>query len=185
MTPSFFEVEPFLPDVEKPYDTAIEMATKVAEKYVGDVSDWVQLVGDPVTRTREKDGVTYEWSYYLITFTKKINGFLSSEDITVKISSKGHLIGMMMGDIGAFDHADLDLDIQKLDQSVTEKVRSTYKEKGLIADKITIEDQRIAITPNGYVCIYSRVSLKIKNPSNTEVYSTATYVLTKVGKKAK
>ena len=74
MDDDFFETQPYMPDVPEPYESAIVLATEIAGEYVDDISEYTRIIEEPRTRYKERDGKTYEITYYVITFAKKVNG---------------------------------------------------------------------------------------------------------------
>ena len=182
MNLDFFESQPFLPEVNNPYESAISFATEIASTYVDDIADYTQIIGEPTTQYKEKDGVTYEITYYYITFAKKINDYFSSDYISIKVTSKGTLASIVMGDINAFDGVMLDFDPTAVNKSIAEKVDASYKDNGLEVTQWNITDQKIVVTPNGYICMYSTVEVEGKGISDAEV-NTGICIMTVLGRK--
>lgn len=71
MNADFFNTEPYLPEVKNPLDVATSLAYEIACEYVDDITKYTKLVDEPITNYKEKDGVTHEITYYIITFAKK------------------------------------------------------------------------------------------------------------------
>ena len=182
MNADFLDTQPYLSDVSDPYETAISLAEEIAGEYVDNIADYTQIVEEPVTRYIERDGVTYEITYFTVTFVKKINGYLSSDYIAVKVTSKGTLALISMGDIGAFSNAVIDFEKEPMEQSISNKVESGYKDSKLSVKKFNIEEQKIVLTPDGYICMCSRIAIEGVNDSNIEA-KTETVILTILGKK--
>ena len=177
MNSDFFDTQPYLPEVDAPNDTAISLATEIASGYVDNIEDYTQISDEPVTRYKQRDGKTYQITYYIVTFAKKINGYFSSDYIAVKVTSKGTLASIMMGDIGAFDDTTLNFDITTMNQSISNKLESTYKKSKLEVKKPNVDDQKIVLTPNGDICMYSSIVIDGVDDSNIKI-QTGVNILT-------
>ncbi len=177
MTPDFFETEPYLCETIKSYKEAILLASNIADRYLEDPSLYTLFDESKLTRQYEKDGKIYELTYYYVTFAKKVQGYFSSDHITVRITSKGNIASVYMGDINAFDGKDMKIDVVKLDESLSNKIQKTYDKVGFSVSQSKVEDQKIVLTPDGDVCVYSYVSIKGVD-SNKNERATAVYVLT-------
>lgn len=188
MNRNFFDTQPYLPEVNQPVETAISLATEIASKNVDHIEDYTQILEEEEREYEERGGVTYKITYYQVTFAKKINGYLTSDYITVIVTSKGTLASIMMGDINAFAGISIVIDTADVDQSIFNKVESAYsayKESRIRVEKSYIEDQRLVLTPDGDICIYSWVVVQgVDKESDTEV-QTGVVILTTLGQKAK
>ena len=183
MNNEFFDTQPFLPDISDPLDSAIAFSTEIADEYVDNISDYTMIVEEPRISYKEKDGKNYEITYYVITFAKKINGYFSSDYISVKVTSKGALASIKMGDINAFEDVEVDFETSKIDQSISNKVMAIYEKSGLKVEQTNIEDQKIVLTPNGEIAMYSFVGVDIIDSDGE--YSTGVSILTILKKKNK
>ena len=184
MNSDFFDTQPYLPEVNDPTDTAISLSTKIARDYVDNIGDYTQIFDEPVTRYKERDGKTYQITYYVVTFAKKINGYFSSDFIAVKVTSKGTLASIMIGDIGAFDNTTLSFDTATMNQSISDKIESVYKKSKLEVKESNVDDQKIVLTPNGDICMYSSIVIDGVDDSNIET-RTGVRILTFLGKRSK
>lgn len=184
MNAEFFNTQPYLPEVNHPDESAVSLATEIAAEYIGDVRAYTQMIDEPVTRYKERDGITYEITYYIVTFAKKINGYFSSDYIAVKVTSKGTLASIMTGDIHAFDDIAIDFEATAVNQSISKKIESTYTNSKFQVKKSNIDDQRIVLTPNGDICLCSDIVVEGTDASNVET-KTGISILTVLGKKQK
>lgn len=184
MNSDFFDTQPYLPEVNDPNDTVISLSTKIARDYVDNIGDYTQIFDEPVTRYKERDGKTYQITYYVVTFAKKINGYFSSDFIAVKVTSKGTLASIMIGDIGAFDNTTLSFDTATMNQSISDKIESVYRKSKLEVKKSNVDDQKIVLTPNGDICMYSTIVIDGVVDSNIET-RTGVRILTFLGKRSK
>ena len=184
MNLDFFDTQPYLPEVKDPSNTAISLSTEIASDYVDNIGDYTQISDEPVTRYKERDGKTYQITYYVVTFAKKINGYFSSDFIAVKVTSKGTLASIMIGDIGAFDNTTLSFDTATMNQSISNKIESVYKKSKLEVKESNVDDQKIVLTPNGDICMYSSIVIDGVDDSNIET-RTGVRILTFLGKRSK
>lgn len=183
MNANFFDTQPYLPDVDNPSEAAISFATQIASEYV-DIADYTQIIEEPMTRYKEREGTTYEITYYIVTFAKKVNGYFSSDFISVKVTSKGTLASIKMGDINAFSDVSIAFEETTMNQSISKKIESTYKNSKFNMKNSNVEDQKIVLTPNGDICMYSDIVVEGVEDSNPAV-STRVVILTVLGKKNK
>lgn len=184
MNANFFDTQPYLPDIDDPYETAISFATKIASEYVDNIADYTQITDEPVTRYKEREGTTYEITYYVVTFAKKINGYFSSDYIAVKVTYKGTIASIMIGDINAFADATIVFEETTVNQSISKKIETTYKNSRLKINKSNIDDQKIVLTPNGNICMYSNIVIDGMDDSNITT-KTGVSILTVLGKEHK
>lgn len=182
MTPDFFNTEPYLNDISNSKEYAISYAEEVAKKFVDNIDDYTMIFEEPRVSYKEKEGKTYSITYYVITYAKKISGYFSSDFISIKITSKGHLASVYIGDSNAFSDVDIVVDDDLVNKSISNKVYSAFKDTDFKVNRyeIDLNYQRIAVTPDGRVGIYSKVDVIGTNrsdASNTE-YSTSIVVFT-------
>lgn len=95
---NFYDTQILLPDTENPEEDAISLATEVASEYIN-IEDYTQINEEPRIYDREIDGKTYTIIFYVTTFAKKINDCFTSDFISVKVTSKGALASIKLGDI--------------------------------------------------------------------------------------
>ena len=158
MNADFFDTEPYLPEKIQAEEQAYSLAKKIANDFIDDLENYEQITEEPRTTYKTKNGISYKITYYVTTFAKRISGCLSSDYISVKVTSKGNLASIIMGDIGAFDNDLMDFDISKVKQSITEKVSTIYNESKLKLENVKYSYQRLVMTPDGEVGIYSDIT---------------------------
>lgn len=176
----FYDTEPFLDDIDDAPAATKQIADRYAVRYLGDLSAYTQQTRS-FTNTKEKDGKIYEATIYSYTYVREVAGFPTSDLMEVRVTSKGHLAAIDMLDIGAFDEADIQIDKEKLNKSVTEKIDALYENSFYKVNSSEIQDQRLLLSPDGYYCVQSGVRLNVSNES--EDYSTAIALLTMIRKK--
>lgn len=178
MNADFFSTEPFLEDVENPQETAIALSKEIAKGYVDNIDEYEQIIEDPVVRENEKDGKTYQLTYYFTTFARKIAGYYTSDYITVKMTSKGNLASIIMGDIGAFSDKQIEIDSDLLNESVTQKVNEVYEKTEYELLNSEIRDQKLTLTPDGDICILSNVRVELYQEGAEQNFESAIEILT-------
>lgn len=177
MDNEFFDTAWYLPDVTDPEKSAISLATEVAGNYIN-IDEYDQIIDDPQVREKKIDGKTYSLTYYFITFARKIDGYWTSDFITVKVTSKGNVATIFMGDLDAFKNVIFkEIDADLLFDSVSKKLHSKYQERNLSVESLEITDQKIAKMPNGNFCMYSDVSIEVVESDDVK-YRTGVSVLT-------
>lgn len=177
MNKSFFDTEPYLDELSDPEKSAIEFAERLAAKYVTDLDAYEMIIEPPTVRYKEKDGQSYRISYHVITFARKINGYYTSDYISVKVTSKGNLASLKMGDIGAFSDVSIAIDSEMLQNSIQTKVKGVYSAKNYNFVESDIRDQKLVITPAGQIAIYSDIKIVIEDAS-AQSFNTAVAILT-------
>lgn len=69
-----------------------------------------------------------------------------------------------------------------MNQSISEKVVDTYKKSKLNVKESSIRDQKIVLTPNKEICMYSQIDIECSDISNTKT-TTGLKILTVLEKK--
>ena len=179
MTRTFFDTVPYLPDVENTEESALSIAQSVASQYVSDIQHYERQPIQISQQDKEKDGVTHTITYYLITYAKKVQGYNSSDYISIKVSSKGTVCTIYMGDIGVFDTLSSEINNDLVEDSVLEKTKALYKNTEYTFVNCTINDQKIAVTPDGDFVIYSSVDVQLEL-ENDRSFGTKIYIITRV-----
>lgn len=182
MNHDYFDSVPFLPDVNNPYESAVCFATEIAGTFVGNIADYTQIIEEPRKSYYEKNGESYEITYYIITFAKKINDYFSSDFISIRVTSKGTLASIVMGDINAFDGVILDFDPTAVNNSIAEKVDASFENGDLNVTQWNVVEQTIVKTPNNDICMYSTVEIKGTTLSGYEI-KTGIRILTVLDKR--
>ena len=171
MTAKFFDTEPYLPEVDDPAGTVLIVAKAIAKEYVTDIDKYETIIEEPVVRYKEKNGISYRISYHVITFARKYQGYYSSDYISIKITSKGNLASIMMGDIDVFEGSNFSVDTNRVNTSISSKIDDVYQKTHYTLVGSTIKDQKIAMTPDGKICLYSTLDISLEDQSKTPVES--------------
>lgn len=74
----------------------------------------------------------------------------------------------MIGDINALNNVELNIDSSRLQDSISKKIESTYQNLEFTVKEYSIENQRIARTPDGDICMCSDVIITGSGPSGDE-----------------
>ena len=181
MNKEFFDTVPYLPDTSNPYETAITIAADIADDYLKNINEYTQIIDEPKSDTREKDGITYEMTYYFITYARKVSGYFTSDYITVKVTSKGKLASIKMGDIDVFENTNIDINKELIDDSISNKIDITYKKIKFDVKTTDITDQKLVVTPDGEICVTSKITIEGTKEDGTET-KTGIYLNTIVKK---
>lgn len=160
MNKSFFDREPYLDDVENAQAVAEEIADRYASSFLEDPTAYTKYV-DMVKSQKERDGKTYEITYYDFTYVKEICGFQTNDLMEIRVTSKGHLARICMLDIGIFKNAEFQIDQDRLNASVLEKTNSLYSHTTYTVNKVDVKSQKLVATPDGYYGVHSLVRLEL------------------------
>jgi hypothetical protein len=106
---------------------------------------------------------------------------MTSDYISFVINSKGNVLSIRLGEVEAFNNLDMDFDIEKVNESVLDKVNADYQSIGYKVLSSNIHNEKIVITPNGEICMYSNVELEVSNIETGEKADTSSSILTVVG----
>ncbi len=157
MNSDFFITEPYLNDIDNHYETAVSIAKDIAKEYVDDISDYTQIIQKP----NNSDKIPC----YTIKFTRKINGYDSSDYINIRITCNGNLASIKVGDINAFKDVTFHIDSADINESISNKISSIYGSSLL---NFNIKDQKIVKTPDGNFGLYSNVIIDKLDNSNVK-----------------
>lgn len=162
MNKNFYETEPFKEDVPNSDQYALQLAKEIAKDYIN-INEYELIIGEPKLRDKVKDNQIYYITYYGFTFFRKINDIHTSDYLTIGITSKGNLASILIGDLGAFNNKELpNFSITDINTKVHGKVEKIYKKLGYeVLDK-KISYQRLAVTPEGKIGIYTVVHVDLR-----------------------
>lgn len=169
MNKEFFDTQPYLEDLENSEEYCRSYASVIASNFTNNLSTYKQIEYEPKTQIKEKDGKTYSITYYFFTFYKDIAGYNSSDHISVKMTSKGYLASVIIGDTDVFEGKSFTIDKEVLQQKIDEKVLQVYDSTGYIVVDHTICDQKIVKAPDGHFYIISDVAIQLADNDNKQV----------------
>lgn len=173
MNDEFFKTEPFKDDIDNSKYNAISLAKKIASKYIS-INQYELITEDSISEEYARDDVKSYITYYTFTFMKKFNVKINSSDyLSIKITSKGNLAALYMGDLNFFDNLEnryyVIEDVNRINNI---KVLSTYKSLGYEVLDQKINYQRLVVTPKGVLALYSCIDVKLmlnSEEKNTEI----------------
>ena len=153
----FYGIEPMreqdsLPDIEN-FDTEVlNIADKYASEYI-DISKYVRTVED------ESEFYTiYENTKIIkITYTKYYGDIPTNDTVTIVITSKGFIKSIHLDNNGAFDSLTREIDMEKVEASVTEKVKASYNMPYI---SHTVDDQYLGFSPDGDLLVITLVEAR-------------------------
>ena len=155
-----FDGEYLLDDAEEPAETAERIADDFAKRTLTQFDQYEKEPLEPNVLTKEINGASSEITLYYFTYTKRIEGFLTKDRLTVTVSSKGKLCAISKGYIGDFDRANLRIDKERLDACVLEKAHAVYENsENFTPREYTITSQKIILTFEGYYAMRSDVAV--------------------------
>ncbi len=169
MNKEFFDTQPYLEDLKNSEECCRSYASDIAGNFIKDLSDYKLIEDEPITRIKEKEGKSYSITYYLFTFYKDISGYNSSDYISVKVTSKGHLASVIIGDTDAFEGESFTIDENVLHQRIDEKIIQVYNSTDYIVVDHSIVDQKIVKAPDGHFYIISDLDIQLEGNDNKQI----------------
>lgn len=145
------------PDVYNTAEDAFPIARDLAAQYIN-VSDYSVEID-----TWEKYSIKRFW----FVFVKKIDGFNTSEKLTVFVTSKGDICSWNLCDIGLFDNKQINIDKDILEKSVEKKLNQIYSDNYEFDYKI--RQQTIAYSPEGDLVVVSQIEALLNKLHSTGV----------------
>lgn len=154
--PEYIENEISLDDVEN-----VEIATKeIAEGYLSEFADLSAYTEqDFYARTIDTDGNgEAEMTLFTYAFVRKVNGMNSSDGLSITVSSKGHLINLAVGDVGAFSSIP-DEELESFASvDADNMIMTALAEKAPELKNPKFEGAGYAVTPEGELVLMARCS---------------------------
>lgn len=178
---NFFDNEKKLSDVDAPEDFALDFSREIAQKYVDNIDDYEQKL-DISSEFKDASGQNVVLRTYDVKFTKKIQSYDTTDYVNIKITSKGHFASLSIGSLGVFDDFDIEIDKERLDQSVSDKLAELCKKHNYTLLSEERGYQRMHLVQNGDICIYTLVNISFLNSEGKEI-KTAVCIETCVAKK--
>ena len=178
MNKSYFETETLLNDIEDAPAKTEQISDNLAATILGNLAHYSKRISSTTTQ-EEIDGTTYEITYYYYTYYKEICGYPSSDFCVIRTTSKGHIVSMYKGEIGAFDNATLQIDNSRVQISIAERLNELFEGASCSILETNIKDQVLMITPDGYYCIRSNINLTFSNETNNDSIILCLYTIIK------
>lgn len=178
MNKNFFETEPYKEDIINSDEYALDLAKEIAESYIN-VEEYELIIDKPVTREKIKDEKKYYITYYTFTFAKKINNVYTSDSLAVKITSKGNLASLYVGDVGVFDNiGQKAFSISNITKANEKKIINAYQSLNYNVLKQEVEYQRLVVTPEGKLALYSSNKVSVVANKDETLLKTGICLLT-------
>ena len=162
---TFKATEEVLPEIDTSKEALETLARQYAADYVEDIDNYT-LVD---MHNESRDGTTL-WGYYF-NFSRLINGRESMDCVEVRISPKGQLADLILGDIGKFtqEHEETlavfaAADIDTLIADTIPEDSTLYIEK--------IVHLRYAVTPEGQAVL--EATLRLEDHADEEFWTQVT-----------
>ncbi len=164
---SYYETEPYLEELENPKETALEIANQIAEMYISDIDSYEYFISENVWKPGTAKDENCSLTHYTVNYSRTVSGFNTRDFIAVTISSKGHFVQLHIGDLDAFTGRNIQVDEEKLRESIDAKVKAAYEGTGYIVNDYEIRQQQLVKTPTNQICVSSSVSVALQNGSDT------------------
>lgn len=146
-------------DKDNSHEFALETATRLASEYI-DTEKYTLEEEESVVYATDND--SNKVILYTFRFVKYIDGFATSEQVYVNVTSKGDLFTLTVSNIGLFDNAgDIKIDRKALDESLNSKIKALY------GDRYTylydIYKQTLTYSPDGELTVVSAIDLELRS----------------------
>lgn len=159
-------------DIENSHVKALEQAKQLASGYINPDEYVLTETQYPYYNDGEgnaKIGQHGEGriTLYDFTFTKKLNGFDTSDSFAVSITSKGDLQAFHAYDTGLFEQRDVpEIDKDELGKSIDEKLKEIYSKYEYTYE---IEKQTLTLSPEEKTIVVSQIALDVKDKCKTGI----------------
>ncbi len=165
-------------DIENAHDKALEKARSLASEYI-DLDEYVlEETQYPYYKDGEENAEIGQHGegriiVYDFSFTKKVNGFDTSDSFVVGITSKGDLQAFHAYDTGLFEKREVpEIDAYELGKSIDEKLKD-ISPKDEYSYKIL--KQTLTLSPEEKTIVVSQIVLDFKDK-----YQTAELIVTEI-----
>lgn len=144
---------------------ALSMAETIAKQYLSNIEAYEVKI-KPILPLTEDDSTGYR-----VTYVKKIQGFETSDYLTVAVDGDGYFRSMALGELNGFDAFEetIQFDTDTVDQSILEKVKELYGTTYYQYHSHEITSQKICRTKDGKFGIYSSVFVTLVSETNEVV----------------
>lgn len=177
----FLAAERLLEDVSDPEATAQSIAKQIASQYLTNPNSYKISIGDTKTVSGSGSNDSKPFTIHYVTFAKEHFGYESSDYMTVRVTSKGHILSVNIHDIGVFDDKNINVDTALLEKSISEKVASTYAQTNFTVTNYTVERQILCISTENEICICSSIKVSLLMDDSIEMES-GILIVTTIGK---
>lgn len=169
MDRSFFDTQSKLDDIP---DTEASLE-KIAKGYAAQFVDVDEYQKEVSTETFGDDGV----ALYNFKFVRRIHGRDTSDFVWIRLTSKGHLADIFIGDIGAFSkiskrelNSFADIDVVEMLEKATE---------GSLVTNLESEAEWYTVTPAGELVLHVVAEFECVNKDGYGTYQTNTAFIIK------
>ena len=147
------------------------VAYDIAKEYVGDISRYDKVTIRYLDANPLDNGMNYGTE---VTFTKTIQGYLTSDIVTVGISNSGIIETIAVGHTGAFDDFNETIDREKVNESINARIKEECDKDGATIDSISYLDQRLFKSTDSKYYLVTDLFLYVtlSNGEKTTMYRT-------------
>ena len=144
-------------DVPNSFEYTRNAAQKIASQYIDLDSYQLEYSTNTIT---DPNNNNQNVTLYTFNYVKYVGNFITTDRIYIQFTSKGDFRTLNIGTIGLFDKVDLSNIVQpSINESINQKLGSIYSNLGEYS--YSIVEQTLAYTPDGQLCIVSRIELDI------------------------
>lgn len=148
-----------MPDKDNSHEFALARATSLASEYI-DTEKYTLEEEQSVVYATDND--SNKVILYTFRFVKYIDGFATSEQVYVNVTSKGDLFTLTVSNIGLFDDThDIKIDRDALDESLNLKIKALYGDRYTYS--YDIYTQTLTYSPDGELTVVSAIDLELRS----------------------
>lgn len=166
-TPAEFAADDKLPDIENFEDEFLNMSDEYVSQFIN-TKDYERTYEIPKFNSLANTKI------YKVIYTKYYNGIKTNDTVDIEITSKGKIKSLHINNVGAFDDITKEIDIDKVNQSVEDKVYTSCSREVLDCE---ISDQYLGFTPEGDLIVISHVNITISHNKEENIISKVGTIL--------
>ena len=150
-------------------DIGEEAAKEIADKYASEVINIPDYIVNISSRSTNVtlDEMTAELKLYKIQYAKYYSGIITTDSVTITITSKGNFYSYSAVSPGAFESSTPDyFDLEKLHQAVDKEIENIFSGAGLWDFRYEIEDVKL-LTLKDHIWLETHVYYYYTNSEGT------------------
>ena len=168
-----------LDDLDNALEYALKMSKDIVSNIVIDPESYEIIV--------EESFIMNYMEVFHIVFAKRFSGYISSDQISFEITSKGSLCSVYIGDIGAYDIESTNkIDDESINQSIEKRIEELFKNylDTYSIQNVSIKKKELIKLPNGNTGVLSTTEVEMKSANNNadeHSYTESIAIVTVVG----
>lgn len=150
-----------LDDLDNALEYALKMSKDIVSNIVIDPESYEIIV--------EESFIMSYMEVFHIVFAKRFSGYISSDQISFEITSKGSLCSVYIGDIGAYDIESTNkIDDESINQSIEKRIEELFKNylDTYSIQNVSIKKKELIKLPNGNTGVLSTTEVEMKSANN-------------------